>query len=236
MLRTKSIPLFSLLAALLATTLLCGCHKSEAHWTNGYFHSEANVRRICDNLKGTYDISAMRVLRCDKAGTTVVYKDSALQAMLPDPTAKLQYIVGGYGDQHITIPNFPISLIAPCLKDTALARAIAAVPNQNLVCSYTLSAEIGTDDDEAKGVIHFDVQPISLSLNFNGRQRIVEIDFDSDVSLGIDGEDPETQNVFSLQLSLDDVEVKGGDKQDFDGGWDNDPSFNIIAHGERSGK
>ena len=70
------------------------------------------MKRICDTMAGTYDMSYFRIYRTDLRGGQDVLKDSVIRAMLPDSAAPLQYVVGGYGDQRITIPNFPISLVA----------------------------------------------------------------------------------------------------------------------------
>lgn len=111
--RLKSV-LFSVFAVV-TVCLLGSCHRATPRWTNSYFHREANVKRICDTMAGTYDMSNFRIYRTDLRGGQDVVKDSVIRAMLPDSAAPLQYVVGGYGDQRITIPNFPISLVAPCL-------------------------------------------------------------------------------------------------------------------------
>lgn len=103
--RLKSV-LFSVFAVV-TVCLLGSCHSATPRWTNSYFHREANVKRICDTMAGTYDMSYFRIYRTGLRGGLVVFKDSALRAMLPDSAAPLQYVVGGYGDQRITIPNFP---------------------------------------------------------------------------------------------------------------------------------
>lgn len=227
-------PAIGLLVAVLATCLMCGCHDANPRWTNSYFHREENVKRICETLKGTYDVNVMRIIRCDKNNSTTVFKDSALQAMLPDATARLQYHVGGYGDQRIIFPDFPISLIAPCLSDTALARAVANAPAQNLIINYQLYAESFNDEGESNGAIRFDVQPLSLSLNINGKQQVVEFDFDDDVAIGIDGEDPSTLRISSIQFSLDDVKIIGSNKLEFEDRWDSGPSFDVYIKGEQT--
>lgn len=189
------------------------------------------MKRICDTMAGTYDMSYFRIYRTGLRGGLVVFKDSALRAMLPDSAAPLQYVVGGYGDQRITIPNFPISLVAPCLKDTALARAVASAPLQNLLVRYGLSG--GLSDKESEGYVRLAPEPLSLSLNVGGKQCVVEFDFDCAIFIGIDGENPTTLKVAPLEFSLDDVKILGGSKQDFDGGWSNGPTFDIYISGER---
>lgn len=156
--RLKSV-LFSVFAVV-TVCLLGSCHSATPRWTNSYFHREANVKRICDTMAGTYDMSYFRIYRTGLRGGLVVFKDSALRAMLPDSAAPLQYVVGGYGDQRITIPNFPISLVAPCLKDTALARAVASAPLQNLLVRYGLSG--GLSDKESEGYVRLAPEPLSL--------------------------------------------------------------------------
>lgn len=219
--------------ALLTICLLGSCHSSTPRWTNSYFHRETNVKRICDTMAGTYDLSHLHIYRTDLRGVQETFKDSAIRTMLPDSTALLQYVVGGYGDQRVTIPNFPISLVAPCLKDMALARAVASAPLQNLMVRYVLLAE-GFSGKESEGTVHLEPMPLSLTLNVAGKQCVVEFDFDCSVHLGFDGEDPTTLNISSLQLSLDDVKILGGSQQDFDDGWSNGPTFDVFIHGERA--
>lgn len=151
--------------------------------------------------------------------------------MLPDSAAPLQYVVGGYGDQRITIPNFPISLVAPCLKDTALARAVASAPLQNLLIRYGLSG--GLSSKESEGYVRLAPEPLSLSLNVGGKQCVVEFDFDCAIFIGIDGEEPTTLKVAPLGFFLDDVKILGGSNQDFGDGWSNGPTFYIYISGER---
>ena len=147
--RLKSV-LFSVFAVV-TVCLLGSCHRVTPRWTNSYFHREANVKRICDTMAGTYDMSYFRIYRTDLRGGQDVLKDSVIRAMLPDSAAPLQYVVGGYGDQRITIPNFPISLVAPCLKDTALARAVASAPLQNLLVRYGSPLQFSLDDVKILG-------------------------------------------------------------------------------------
>lgn len=150
--RLKSV-LFSVFAVV-TVCLLGSCHRVTPRWTNSYFHREANVKRICDTMAGTYDMSYFRIYRTDLRGGQDVLKDSVIRAMLPDSAAPLQYVVGGYGDQRITIPNFPISLVAPCLKDTALARAVASAPLQNLLVRYGLSGGLRTRSRRVMCALH----------------------------------------------------------------------------------
>lgn len=206
-------------------------HRATPRWTNSYFHREANVKRICDTMAGTYDMSYFRIYRTDLRGGQDVVKDSVIRAMLPDSAAPLQYVVGGYGDQRITIPNFPISLVAPCLKDTALARAVASAPLQNLLVRYGLSG--GLSDKESEGYVRLAPEPLSLTLNVGGKQCVVEFDFECKIFIGIDGENPTTLKVSPLQFSLDDVKILGGSNQDFSDGWSNGPTFDIYINGER---
>ncbi len=227
--RLKSV-LFSVFAVV-TVCLLGSCHRATPRWTNSYFHREANVKRICDTMAGTYDMCYFRIYRTDLRGGQDVVKDSVIRAMLPDSAAPLQYVVGGYGDQRITIPNFPISLVAPCLKDTALARAVASAPLQNLLVRYGLSG--GLSDKESEGYVRLAPEPLSLSLNVGGKQCVVEFDFECKIFIGIDGENPTTLKVSPLQFSLDDVKILGGSNQDFGDGWSNGPTFDIYINGER---
>ena len=189
------------------------------------------MKRICDTMAGTYDMCYFRIYRTDLRGGQDVLKDSVIRAMLPDSAAPLQYVVGGYGDQRITIPNFPISLVAPCLKDTALARAVASAPLQNLLIRYGLSG--GLSSKESEGYVRLAPEPLSLSLNVGGKQCVVEFDFECKIFIGIDGENPTTLKVSPLQFSLDDVKILGGSIQDFGDGWSNGPTFDIYINGER---
>lgn len=103
--RLKSV-LFSVFAVV-TVCLLGSCHRATPRWTNSYFHREANVKRICDTMAGTYDMSYFRIYRTDLRGGQDVVKDSAIRAMLPDSAAPLQYVVGGYGDQPLPSPISP---------------------------------------------------------------------------------------------------------------------------------
>jgi len=58
-------------------------------------------------MAGTYDMSYFRIYRTGLRGGLVVFKDSALRAMLPDSAAPLQYVVGGYGDHALPSPISP---------------------------------------------------------------------------------------------------------------------------------
>ena len=93
--RLKSV-LFSVFAVV-TVCLLGSCHSATPRWTNSYFHREANVKRICDTMAGTYDMSYFRIYRTGLRGGLVVFKDSALRAMLPDSAAPLQNLLVRYG-------------------------------------------------------------------------------------------------------------------------------------------
>ncbi|MFR6389209.1 MAG: hypothetical protein ACLUNW_10205 [Prevotella sp.] len=103
--RLKSV-LFSVFAVV-TVSLLGSCHSATPRWTNSYFHREANVKRICDTMAGTYDMSYFRIYRTGLRGGLVVFKDSALRAMLPDSAAPLQYVVGGLGTSALPSPISP---------------------------------------------------------------------------------------------------------------------------------
>ena len=114
--RLKSV-LFSVFAVV-TVCLLGSCHRATPRWTNSYFHREANVKRICDTMAGTYDMSYFRIYRSDLRGGQDVVKDSAIRAMLPDSAAPLQFslddvkILGGsnqdFGDGWSNGPTFDI--------------------------------------------------------------------------------------------------------------------------------
>lgn len=222
-----------MLITVISGCFLTSCHDLNPRWTNSYFHREDNVKRICNTLAGNYNIKPMRIVRTDQSGATVIFKDSALQAMLPDPSLQPQYFVGGYGDQQITIPNVPINLAAPCLNDTALAHAVSSMPAQNLVIRYDLSEETGAEK-ESDGVIRFYPQPLSLTLNVDGKPHVVEFDFKSNYALLIDGEEPASLVIPSLQIDLVEVKVIGGNKQDIGDAWSNSPQFFIACYGEQT--
>lgn len=86
--RLKSV-LFSVFAVV-TVCLLGSCHRVTPRWTNSYFHREANVKRICDTMAGTYDMCYFRIYRTDLRGGQDVLKDSVIRAMLPDSAAPLQ--------------------------------------------------------------------------------------------------------------------------------------------------
>lgn len=231
----KSTAAILLLVAALTTALLSSCHSDSPRWTNAYYHNEDNLRSICDSLAGTYDMTKVAILRCDTAGQETHLKANDWQALLPDTTTRLQYIVGGYEDQRITIPNFPVSFIAPCITDTALARAVAAVPCQNLLIAYTPRGEV-RDEDTTEGTLPLSIQPLSLTLNVGGKQQVVELSFESDMVIGIDAANPSTLQVFTLQFSLTQVKVIGGQSQRFDSTWEDGPSISFLFWGERPGR
>lgn len=79
--RLKSV-LFSVFAVV-TVCLLGSCHRASPRWTNSYFHREANVKRICDTMAGTYDMSYFRIYRTDLRGGQDVVKDSAIRACSP---------------------------------------------------------------------------------------------------------------------------------------------------------
>lgn len=64
--RLKSV-LFSVFAVV-TVCLLGSCHSATPRWTNSYFHREANVKRICDTMAGTYDMSYFRIYRTGLRG------------------------------------------------------------------------------------------------------------------------------------------------------------------------
>lgn len=73
--------------------------------------------------------------------------------------------------------------MAPCLKDTALARAVASAPLQNLLIRYGLSG--GLSSKESEGYVRLAPEPLSLSLNVGGKQCVVEFDFECKIFIGI---------------------------------------------------
>lgn len=231
----KSTTALLLLVAALTTVLLSSCHSDSPRWTNAYYHNEDNLRSICDSLAGTYDMTKVAILRCDTAGQETQLKANDWRTLLPDTTSKLQYIVGGYEDQRITIPHFPVSLIAPCIADTALARAVANVPCQNLQIQYKPQGDV-RDEDTTEGTLPLSIQPLSLTLNVGGKQQVVELSFKSDMLIGIDAAIPSSLKVFSLQFSLTQVKIIGGVNQRLDGVWEGGPSISFLLWGERPGR
>ena len=231
----KSTAALWLLVAALTSVLLSSCHSDSPRWTNAYYHNEDNLRSICDSLAGTYEISKVAILRCDTAGQEAQLKANDWRTLLPNTTTKLQYIVGGYEDQHITIPQFPVSLIAPCITDPALARALATVPCQNLLIKYKPQGEV-RDEDTTEGTLPLSIQPLSLTLNVGGKQQVVELSFKSDMLIGIDAANVSSLQVFSLQFSLTQVKVIGGVNQRLDGVWEGGPSISFLLWGERPGR
>lgn len=186
--------IFNLLLAGAFALFIQSCHQAP-YYKNGYLRSSEVQRRITNGIAGIY-----------QGKLDILYEpqgDKGYRKTMVD----YEYTMGGYGDQHIVLHSFPISMVSKTIVDSKLSRAMEQTPNYDVLLKYRVEPA-DEDGDDKKAVVCLDAVPVLFTLNYGGKSHHVKIIFESDMRLGgIHAEQENTWCINHVQFSVKSITV-----------------------------
>lgn len=227
----KSKVLMAAMPLILACLFSCN---SEPEYHLSYIQMADVQKKLADGMAGSY--SGKMHAYMDDTATHVKQEEDGkwVRAIRKDSLLNFRYIVGGYGNQHVTLIDFPISWFAHTISDTALVKVLLQHPPMPLQLTYSINRSFLEDRTTHKGQIAIQPLPLSLSLTYGGETHLIMFHLNDDHHVyEIDADSPETWNLEGFQLNLSAVEVDGVQTEVFDGFHDK-AIFYAFVKGSRN--
>ena len=179
-------------------------------------------KEISNYLSGTYTCD-LRLYMFDGDNQKIQTEDGTwVREADKDTIPNYKYVIGGYDDQQVVFLDFPASKVSNAIKDNSLKEALSKLPDTSIYVDYQIRPDISNETSH-KGVIQFNVHPLVLSFEMDGKEHTLELTFANTIGYEIDGDDrttwhlPYSNFVFDLEkLSID------GKETSYFTGWDDD--------------
>lgn len=189
---------------------------------------------LCNGVKGDYE-GHLVVIMCDsdkhqREDEEGVWERKALR----DTIVNFPYMVGGYGNPFITIPDFPISWLSNTVSHPELKEALRTQPNISLTLAYQIKHEhLITDIKSKTGRITLFPSPVALYMTFGGSRHLVTLNFSNNSEYyPIQADDASTWNINHIRLSLQNVKIDGMTGENLDCAGSR-ALFEVFVDGEK---
>lgn len=192
---------------------------------------------LCNGVKGEYE-GQLVVIMSDTAKHQREDEEGVwVRKALRDTIVNFPYMVGGYGNPFITIPDFPISWLTNTVSNPELKEALRTQPNISLTLAYQIKHDHLSPDIKSKtGRITLFPSPVALYISFGGSRHLVTLNFSNNSeSYPIQADDASTWNINHIRLSLQNVRIDGKTEENL-GDWDNRARFEVFIDGKKNAK
>lgn len=180
-----------------------------------YIQLQQVQQKLSDSIKGNYEGRLIAIM-VDTAKHQREDEEGIWERKpLCDTIVNFHYMVGGYAQPFVTIPDFPISWLSNTVCEPELKEALRIQPNISLTLGYQIRHDFGSDIKSRKGRLILGPSPATFYTTFGGARHLITLDFSNDnMAYEIDADDESTWNINNIHLSLSNVRID--DKRAFD--------------------
>lgn len=198
-----------------------------------YIHLQKVQQELCNGVKGDYE-GRLRVIMSDSARH--IWKDEEgtwVRTALVDSILAFPYMVNGYNEQFITIPDFPISWLSNTVSHPELKEALRKQPNISLTLAYQIQHDFTSDIRSKTGRLFFFPSPVALYLNYGGNRHLITLNFtNGNEEYTIQADDESTWNINHIRLSLRNIRIDGNTVENINV-TDNNAIFEVFIDGKK---
>lgn len=225
--------MFFVLLAIMA--IVCSCDR-EPIYRYSYIKQHGLDKVMADSIAGTYE-GKLRVVMFD--GSEEKFQDENgtwVRTADVDSILNYKYTAGGFSDRRISLPDFPVSWVANCIKDKDQKEALRKLPNTTLQIDYDIKGD--QSQRIHMGYISFKVHPVELSFEMNGEEHVAELFFNDNSVWALDADDKDTWIMPNLGIDLTQLRIDGKVTYFFNDQWGGDyrEFFIFISHTNKVGK
>lgn len=175
-----------------------------------YIQMQQVQQDMCNGMKGNYE-GKLCVIMMDSAKHEREDEEGVWKRKTKvDSVLAFPYIVGGYSNPFITIPDFPISWLSNTVSNPELKEALRTQHNISLTLAYQIHHDDSNDLKSKKGKLILFPAPTSIYLTFGGSRHLVTLNFSNGSEwYPIFADDESGWNVSHIRLSLLTIKIDG---------------------------
>jgi len=194
-----------LLMTVLAATMLTACDNSPVFHGLTQQEKENYAQSIMGEYPGRYSI---------------VYTDAQTSQLNRENIDSVTFSVSSLATHTVIFNGFPLRVLARVVEDPELSQALSTLPDMGLTGSY----EFKLESEDGKVGWYFDMNPVALSLTYDGQQHNIVLHFRNlytSINLAKGQIDGGTAFEQGRQLSLGLTDIYEGDRllQAFNDDW-----------------